>query len=100
MEDSSAVAHPDFRFYLTAGPAPAEFHIMPSGILQACKRAAVGGQGQPPRCHELLRSGEARVVREGERVPQDYLLTRVRNATTPLSSLFLIAVVHSRAPRC
>jgi dynein heavy chain len=36
MEDCSAVAHPDFRFYLTAEPAPAEFHIMPSGILQAC----------------------------------------------------------------
>lgn len=34
MEDCSAVAHPDFRFYLTAEPAPAEFHIMPSGILQ------------------------------------------------------------------
>jgi dynein heavy chain len=36
MEDCSATAHPDFRFYLTAEPASAEYHIMPSGILQAC----------------------------------------------------------------
>jgi dynein heavy chain len=37
MEDCAAMAHPDFRFYLTAEPAGSpEYHIMPQGILQAC----------------------------------------------------------------
>ena len=37
MEDCSAVAHPDFRFFFTAEPAGTpEYHIMPQGILQAC----------------------------------------------------------------
>jgi len=56
IEDCSANGHPDFRFYLTAEPAAsAEYHIMPSGILQACiKITNEPPSGVKANLHEAL----------------------------------------------
>jgi len=56
IEDCQNTGHEDFRFYLTAEPAAsAEYHIMPSGILQACiKITNEPPSGVQANLHEAL----------------------------------------------
>ena len=56
IEDCQLTGHEDFRFYLTAEPAAsAEYHIMPSGILQACiKITNEPPSGVQANLHEAL----------------------------------------------
>jgi dynein heavy chain len=56
IEECQLTGHKDFRFYLTAEPAAsAEYHIMPSGILQACiKITNEPPSGVQANLHEAL----------------------------------------------